>query len=109
MIINKREIALGRALGLKNRQLFLLTFIEPLLLFLLSAIPGTIIGAFILMGLAFFYGSGEFLTPPLVLDFNLPVILSMYGLLITVMVLFGMITSVSTTRASVAEILKAEG
>jgi ABC-type antimicrobial peptide transport system permease subunit len=105
---NVRGIALGRALGMKYHQLLLLIFAEPLVLFILSGIPGSIIGALLLEGSIVVYGQAFIHGAPLVMVYNVPLLLSVYGLILIVIVITGMITSIVTTRVNVAEALKVE-
>jgi len=48
---------------------------EPLSIYLLSAIPGTAIGLLLLTGITKMYGGSIFLAPPIVIDYNIPLII----------------------------------
>jgi ABC-type antimicrobial peptide transport system permease subunit len=105
---NTRELALGRALGMKYHQMFALMTTEPVLLFLLSGLPGALIGLSLMVGLIQMFGQNLFWGPPFILDFNLPVIMVTYGMILLAMILLGVIISFKSTKANISEILKTE-
>lgn len=112
LIQNKREIGLSRSLGMKYYQLFLLTLGDSLLLFFFSGIPGGLLGAITIFGTEILFFSQMY---PFVgsyykknLNLNLPVYLSIYGVLFLMMAVAGVIISFKATRENVTEIMKAE-
>ncbi|UCG04406.1 MAG: ABC transporter permease [Candidatus Heimdallarchaeota archaeon] len=104
-----KEIGLSRALGMKFRQVFFLMVIEPLLLVLISGIPGGLIGLGLLM-LFINLGQGPPLSsdPPFILTIDIPSILLIYGSILITAIIAGLITSYRVTRADVSKILKVE-
>ena len=104
-----KEIGLSRALGMKFRQVFFLMVTEPLLLVLISGIPGGLIGLGLLM-LFVSLGQGPPLSydPPFVLMIDVPSILLIYGSIFITALIAGLITSYRVTRADVSKILKVE-
>ncbi|MFW9994189.1 MAG: FtsX-like permease family protein, partial [Candidatus Odinarchaeota archaeon] len=105
---NNRETALGRTLGLKRHQLFMLVFTEPLIVFLLSAIPGTILGILILAGTVRLYSSSALIIPPVIIDYNLPAMVGLYGSLILLMVFLGVFASTKAIKINLSEAMKNE-
>ncbi|MFW9994651.1 MAG: hypothetical protein ACFFD4_21595 [Candidatus Odinarchaeota archaeon] len=53
-------------------------------------------------------GPNLFRGPPFILDLNLPVTISVYGLILLAMVLTGTITAMSAKKANIVEILRSE-
>ncbi len=102
------EIGLSRALGMKYRQVFILMFIEPFLLFLISGIPGGIVGIMLLSGIITIFGQAFLSGPPFILDFNLPAIALIYGSILLVTVLTGVLTSYKATQTNISKILRVE-
>ena len=104
-----KEIGLSRALGMKFRQVFFLMVIEPLLLVLISGIPGGLVGLALLM-LFINFGQGPPLShdPPFILTIDVPSILLIYGSILITALIAGLITSYRVTRADVSKILKVE-
>jgi len=104
------EIGLSRALGMKFRQVFLLMFLEPMLLFLISGLPGVFVGFALLFGIVFFF-STSFLNltgPPFMLVFDLPTLFLIITSIFVVTLIAGGLTSFLATRANISKILKAE-
>lgn len=102
------EIGLSRALGMKYKQVFLLMFIEPLILFLLSGIPGSLVGLLLLTFFTALFSPLLIPAPPFILDFNIPALVFVYALIFGATVLTGVITSLMATRANISKILKVE-
>ncbi|MCK4816232.1 ABC transporter permease, partial [bacterium] len=102
------EIGLSRALGMKYRQVFLLMFIEPIIIFSLSGIPGGLAGFLILFGFFNFFAAGFMSGPPFVLDINLPTLIFIYGSVLFVSITTGLISSYMATRANISHILQVE-
>jgi ABC-type antimicrobial peptide transport system permease subunit len=102
------ELGLSRALGMKYNQIFILMFFEPLLLFLISGVPGGIFGTLLSMSFVNF-GSPMFnYGPPITLSFNFFSIFLIYGSIFIVILISGFITSLIATRANISQILKVE-
>ncbi|MHA2244871.1 MAG: FtsX-like permease family protein [Candidatus Hodarchaeales archaeon] len=109
IVSNAPEIGLSRALGMKYKQLFLLTFIEPFFLFFISGIPGAIIGvtllySFILIMEPFLIQEG----PPLILNLNYPVIILIYSMIFIITLIVAALSSFIITRVKISRILQAE-
>ncbi|MHA2341841.1 MAG: FtsX-like permease family protein [Candidatus Hodarchaeales archaeon] len=102
------EIGLSRALGMKYQQVFLLMFIEPLLLFILSGIPGGLAGVLILFGFVSLFASSLLSGPPFILNFNLPTLIFIYSAILIVTIMAGLISSYIATRANISTILQVE-
>ncbi|MFW9856537.1 MAG: FtsX-like permease family protein [Candidatus Thorarchaeota archaeon] len=102
------EIGLSRALGMKYQQLFLLTLMEPFLLFFLSGIPGAIIGLTLLGGFVFILGTFPIPGPPFILKFNYPVIFLLYSEIFFVTLVIGALSSSLAMRVNIARILQVE-
>ncbi|MFX0121066.1 MAG: FtsX-like permease family protein [Candidatus Hodarchaeota archaeon] len=104
-----KEIGLSRALGMKFRQVFLLMFIEPFVLVLISGLPGGLIGLTLLM-VFINLGQGPPLSydPPFILTIDIPSVLFIYGSILFTAIIAGLITSYRATRADVSKILKVE-
>ncbi|MFW9994188.1 MAG: FtsX-like permease family protein [Candidatus Odinarchaeota archaeon] len=105
---NTRELALGRSLGLKYHQLFLLMISEPLLLFVLSGLPGAMLGVILLVVLIQFNAQNLFWGPPFVLEFDVPVILMTYGGILLLLIILGLVTAYKMTKSNISEILITE-
>ncbi|MFX0171210.1 MAG: FtsX-like permease family protein [Candidatus Hodarchaeota archaeon] len=102
------ELGLSRALGMKYQQVFCLMFIEPLLLFLLSGIPGGLVGLLMLTFFASLLAPRLLSAPPFILDFNITGIIFIYFVIFVATVFIGIITSFRATRANISKILKVE-
>ncbi|MFX1505563.1 MAG: FtsX-like permease family protein [Promethearchaeota archaeon] len=102
------ELGLSRALGMKYRQIFILMFFEPLLLFLISGIPGGIFGTLLIMSFANFGAPLFNYGPPLTLSIDIFSIILIYGSVLLIIVLSGFITSFMAIRANISQILKVE-
>ncbi|MFW9994159.1 MAG: FtsX-like permease family protein [Candidatus Odinarchaeota archaeon] len=103
------EIGLSRAFGMKYRQVFLLMFTEPMLLFVISGIPGAIIGVTLLSSVVALMNTLNFSEgPPFILIFDVPVLVLILGSILTVTVLSGAIMSFMAARANISKILKVE-
>ena len=102
------ELGLSRALGMKYRQIFILMFFEPLLLFLISGIPGGIFGTLLLMSFTNFGAPLFNYGPPLTLNIDIFSIILIYGSVLLIIVLSGFITSFMAIRANISQILKVE-
>lgn len=102
------EIGLSRALGMKYHQIFLLLFIEPLILFLISGVPGSIFS--ILLLLYFINLLNPLTSSPtsFTLFFDPLAVLLIYGSLVLVTISSGFVTSYSASRANISKILKVE-
>ncbi|MFX1286053.1 MAG: FtsX-like permease family protein [Promethearchaeota archaeon] len=104
-----KEIGLSRALGMKFHQIFLLMFIEPFLLVLISGLPGGLIGLGLLMTVINFGQGPPFsYDPPFILMIDFPSIFLIFGSILITAVMSGFITSYRATRADVSKILKVE-
>ncbi|MFX0065196.1 MAG: FtsX-like permease family protein [Candidatus Hermodarchaeota archaeon] len=105
-----QEIALSRVLGMKFRQMFKIMFAEPILVFLLGGIPGTLAGGTLtwsvitvfVQKLALIQGS------PMILSVNTVLIFGSYALIFLITMTAGLIASVMVTRANISKILKVE-
>jgi ABC-type antimicrobial peptide transport system permease subunit len=102
------EIGLSRALGMKYKQVFLLMFIEPVVLFLLSGIPGGCVGLLFLIFVTATLSPLLVPVPPFILDFNLHIIISVYLIIFLVTIISGVVTSLLATRADISKLLKVE-
>jgi ABC-type antimicrobial peptide transport system permease subunit len=103
------EIGLSRALGMKFPQIFLLMFLEPLILFLISGIPGTVIGIFIITSVVNFMNPWFSTTGlPVIITLDLPTLFFMYGTILAITLITGGITSYLASRTNISKILKAE-
>ena len=103
------NIGLSRALGMKLHQVFLIKFIEPMLLFIISGLPGAI------LGLTFFYSFSRLINallfsrvPPFLLLINFPLTFLLFCSIFLVTAVSGLITSFLATRVNIAQVLKAE-
>ncbi|MHA2334973.1 MAG: ABC transporter permease, partial [Candidatus Hodarchaeales archaeon] len=108
MIRHATEIGLSRALGMKYLQVFLLMFTEPLLLFVISGVPGAFFGTALLISVVMFMKSAFQGGPPFVLLFDPATIVLIFVSLFVVTVLSGFIMSIMATRANISKILKVE-
>jgi ABC-type antimicrobial peptide transport system permease subunit len=106
--IQTTELGLSRALGMKNKQVFLLLFTEPLILFFISGIPGVLIGLLFMMFIASVFSPLLVDAPPFILNFNIPVLFFIYSFIFVVTILTGVLTSLMATRANISETLKVE-
>ncbi|MFX1253875.1 MAG: FtsX-like permease family protein [Promethearchaeota archaeon] len=105
-----QEIALSRVLGMKFRQMFKIMFAEPILVFLLGGIPGTLAGGTLawsviivfVQKLAMIQGS------PMILSVNMVLIFASYGLIFLITLTAGLIASLMVTQANISKILKVE-
>ncbi len=102
------EIGLSRALGMKYQQVFLLLFMEPVVLFLLSGIPGSCMGLLMLIFVTIALAPLLVPIPPFILDYNLSVILLVYLLIFSVTIIAGVATSFFATRIDISRLLKVE-
>ncbi len=102
------ELGLSRALGMKYNQIFILMFSEPLLLFLISGVPGGIFGTLLIMSFVNFGAPMFNYGPPLTLIFNISSIILIYGSIFLVILISGFITSFIAIRANISQILKVE-
>jgi ABC-type antimicrobial peptide transport system permease subunit len=102
------ELGLSRALGMKYSQIFILMFFEPLLLFLISGIPGGIFGTLLIMSFANFGAPLFNYGPPLTLSIDIFSIILIYGSVLLIIVFSGLITSFMAIRANISQILKVE-
>ncbi|MFX1514696.1 MAG: ABC transporter permease [Promethearchaeota archaeon] len=104
------EIGLSRALGMKTKQVFLLMFTEPLILFLISGIPGIIFGSFFTFFLL--QWTNPLLTlgagPPFVVYPNYFSVFLIYSSIFVVTLLSGLLASIIASRANISKILKVE-
>jgi ABC-type antimicrobial peptide transport system permease subunit len=104
------EIGLSRALGMKPKQVFLIMFTEPLILFLISGLPGILFGSFFTLFLL------QWTNPLLALGGGLPFVVYpnffsiclIYSSIFVVTLLSGLIASIIATRANISKILKVE-
>ncbi len=103
------NIGLSRALGMKYRQVFMIMFIEPLLLFIISGLPGAI------LGLTFFYSFSRLINsllfsrvPPFLLLINFPLIFLLFCSIFLVTAVSGLITSFLATRVNISKVMKVE-
>jgi ABC-type antimicrobial peptide transport system permease subunit len=103
------DIGLSRALGMKYHQVFLIMFIEPMLLFIISGLPGGF------LGLTFFYSFSRLinallrsLVPPFLLIINFPLIFLLFCSIFLVTAVSGLITSFLATRVNISKVLKVE-
>ncbi|MFX1532997.1 MAG: FtsX-like permease family protein [Promethearchaeota archaeon] len=101
-----QEIALSRSLGMKFPQLFLLVFTEPLVLFILSGIPGTLVGG--TLTLVIILQFGRIAPLPYTLHIELFSIIGCYLLLFMVIVVVGFVTSLIVARTNISKMLKVE-
>lgn len=90
------------------RKLKIKTFFIYRVLFVLSGIPGGVVGSIFLIFLASILSPLLVPAPPFILDFNLLVILSVYIVIFFVTVVMGIVTSFMATRADISKILKVE-
>ncbi|MHA1447829.1 MAG: FtsX-like permease family protein [Candidatus Hodarchaeales archaeon] len=110
VISHKNEVGLSRALGMQYKQIFILMFAELLLLFLISGIPGIIIGEISLLIIArildpsLITGRGV----PFVLCYDASSIVLIFGSILLITLLSGLITSLMAIRANISKILKVE-
>jgi ABC-type antimicrobial peptide transport system permease subunit len=102
------ELGLSRALGMKYRQIFILMLFEPLLLFLISGIPGGIFGTLLIMSFVNFGAPLFNYGPPLSLSVDIFSIILIYGSVFLIILLSGFITSFMAIRANISQILKVE-
>jgi len=102
------EIGLSRALGMKYKQVFLLLFTEPLVIFILSGVPGAIIGSILLIACFNIFSAllGQGL--PYILYFDIPTLTLIFGWILIVILFSGLFSSLLATRANVSKILKVE-
>ena len=104
------EIGLSRALGMKTKQVFLLMFTEPLILFLISGIPGILFGSFFTLFLL--QWTNPLLTlgggTPFVVYPNLFSIFLIYSSIFVVTLVSGFLASIIGSRANISKILKVE-
>ncbi|MFW9997074.1 MAG: FtsX-like permease family protein, partial [Candidatus Odinarchaeota archaeon] len=105
---NVREIGLGRALGMKGHQLYMMMLSEPFILFILTGIPGGILAILLLEGLLATFGESIFWGVPFVLVMDWQLIIGIYGIIMLLMVTVGMSVSVKTERSNVARLLREE-
>ncbi|MFW9904781.1 MAG: FtsX-like permease family protein [Candidatus Thorarchaeota archaeon] len=103
------NIGLSRALGMKYHQVFSIMFIEPMLLFITSGLPGAI------LGLTFFYSFSRLinslilgLSPPFLMIINFPLIFLLFCSIFLVTAVSGMVTSFLATRVNISKVLKVE-
>ncbi|MFX1537390.1 MAG: FtsX-like permease family protein [Promethearchaeota archaeon] len=103
-----QEIVLSRSLGMKFRQIFMIMLAESLVVFLLSGIPGTIVGSVLFFIVFTNLGQSLVTGPALVIQLDLVLIFGYYLLIVLVSVLAGFIASRMTTQANIAKILAME-
>ncbi|MFX0062392.1 MAG: FtsX-like permease family protein, partial [Candidatus Hermodarchaeota archaeon] len=103
-----QEIAVSRSLGMKFRQIFMVMIAESLVVFLLSGIPGTIVGSVLFFIIFTSLGQSLITGPTLVIQFDLMIIFGYYLLILLVSVLTGFVASRMTTQANIAKILTME-
>lgn len=108
IVSNAPEIGLSRALGMKYKQLFLLTFIEPFFLFFISGIPGAIVGITLLSSFVLLMEPFLIQGPPLILNLNYPVIFLIYSLIFIITLIVAALSSFIVTRVNISRILHAE-
>ncbi len=102
------ELGLSRALGMKYKQVFQLLFLEPLILFFISGIPGGVIGLLSLVFVASIFSPLLVHAPPFILYYNIPAIILIFVVIFVITLFTGVITSLRATRANISTILKVE-
>ncbi|MHA2333345.1 MAG: FtsX-like permease family protein [Candidatus Hodarchaeales archaeon] len=108
MTRNVSEIGLGRALGMKGHQLYLMMITEPFILFILACIPGGMIAILLLEGLLAVYGSNIFWGAPFVLYTNWLFLSTFYGAILLLMIAVGAVVTARVMKSDIIKLLKEE-
>ncbi|MFX1255855.1 MAG: FtsX-like permease family protein [Promethearchaeota archaeon] len=101
-----QELALSRSLGMKLPQLYLLTFMEPLILFVVSGVPGTLVGTILVF--VSILQTGMMATLPYHPQICLFPLISCYVLFFIILVIIGLVNSLMVTRTNISKMLKVE-
>lgn len=102
------EVGLSRALGMKYKQIFLIVLMEPFWLFLISFIPGSILGLLLLISFTYLKNSQMTMDPPFNLQFNIPSIVLVISSILLMTCISGLLVSYRATRKRISKILKVE-
>lgn len=102
------EIGLSRALGMKYKPIFIILFLEPIILILLSGIPGSLLSFLLILFIASFSSPIMSYDPPFIVSANFPSIILIYLSILAITLISGLLASYRATRANISKILKVE-
>ncbi len=102
------EIGLSRALGMKYRPIFIILLLEPVILILLSGIPGSLLSFLLILFMASFSSPIMGYDAPFMISANVQSIILIYFSILVITLISGLLTSYRATRANISKILKVE-
>jgi ABC-type antimicrobial peptide transport system permease subunit len=102
------EIGLSRALGMKYKPVFIILFFEPVILILLSGIPGSLLSFLLIIFMASFSSPIMGYNPPFMISAHFPSIVLIYLSIFVITLISGLLTSYRAARANISKILKVE-